>query len=391
MSGKALLAGDLGFVGLPDLFQILGGNHNTGVLHITSQHVPMPGLIHFVNGDPVNAVCGPLVGLDAIYALFGWTEGKFEFHQEAVQAEHVVNNSRMEIILEGLRMLDEGMIKKVGPPFPSEIFADQSSRLRYGEGDALPIIKGPLVSYMYVIDEEEFRDGERIVAEGAHGNWIWVILEGVVEITRQTSNGPMTIARLGEGATIGTITSLSWRGHVRSATATAVGNVQLGVLDSERLAEEYASLSSEFRELLLSLDARLIKITDTLVDLYLKKTKPNEELIGDKEVIIEEGCSREEVLTITEGEAYMIRRTPQGYLSLLTLKKGDVFGCVPFMDIGHEFRCASVVASKDLKVNRFDMDSLRKEYDRLSPAFKGLIEYTATCVSLTTRLAGKAS
>lgn len=391
MSDKALLAGDLRFVTLSDLFQILGGNHNTGILHMTSQHAPTPGLIYFVNGNPVNAMCGPLVGLDAIYALFGWTEGRFEFHQQAVQVEHVVKNSRMEIILDGLRMLDEGIIKKVGPPFPIKVSAVQSSGLKYGEGDALPIIKGPLVNYMYVIDEEEFRDGERIVAEGAHGNWIWVILEGVVEITKQTSNGPMTIVRLGEGATIGTITSLSWQGHVRSATATAVGNVQLGVLDSERLAEEYASLSSEFRELLLSLDARLMKITDTLSDLFMKKTKPPDGLIDDKEVIIEEGCSREEVFTITEGEAYMIRRTPQGCLSLLTLKKGDVFGYVPFMDMGHEFRCASVVASKDLKVNRFDMDSLRKEYDRLSPGFKGIIEHTATCVSLTTRLAGKAS
>ena len=391
MSDKALLAGDLRFVTLSDLFQILGGNHNTGILHMTSQHAPTPGLIYFVNGSPVNAMCGPLVGLDAIYALFGWTEGRFEFHQQSVQVEHVVKNSRMEIILDGLRMLDEGIIKKVGPPFPIKVSAVQSSGLKYGEWDAPPIIKGPLVNYMYVIDEEEFRDGERIVAEGAHGNWIWVILEGVVEITKQTSNGPMTIVRLGEGATIGTITSLSWRGHVRSATATAVGNVQLGVLDSERLAEEYASLTSEFRELLLSLDARLMKITDTLADLFMKKTKPPDGLIDDKEVIIEEGCSREEVFTITEGEAYMIRRTPQGCLSLLTLKKGDVFGYVPFMDMGREFRCASVVASKDLKVNRFDMDSLRKEYDRLSPAFKGIIEHTATCVSLTTRLAGKAT
>jgi hypothetical protein len=390
MSDKILLAGDLCFVSLPDLFQILGGNNNTGILHITSQYVPTPGLIHFVNGNPVNAVCGPLVGLDAIYALFGWAEGKFEFHQQAVQVEHVVKNSRMEIILDGLRMVDEGITEKVGAPFHSRISGVQDSSLKYSERDALPTIKGPLVNYMYVIDEEEFRDGERIVAEGAHGNWIWVILEGMAEITRQTSNGPMTIARLGEGATIGTITSLSWRGHFRSVTATAVGNVQLGVLDSERLAEEYSSLSFEFRELLLSLDSRLIKITDRLVDLFVNKTKPDGS-IGDKKVIIEEGCSREEVFTITEGEAYMIRQTPQGYLPLLTFKKGDVFGYAPFMDIGHEFGCASVVASEDLKVNRFDMDSLRKEYDRLSPTFKGLIEFTATCVSLTTRLTGKAS
>jgi CRP-like cAMP-binding protein len=380
MHGKAELAGDLRFVGLPDLFQILGGNNNTGILYITSQYAPTPGLIYFINGNPVDASCGPLIGLDAIYALFGWTEGKFEFCQQAVQVQRMVSNSRMEIILDALRMLDDGIIKKVGPPSLGEVSVVQSS----SEKDALPVIKGPLVNYMYIIDEEEFFDGERIVVEGAHGNWIWVILEGEVEITRQTSNGPMTIARLGEGSTIGTIRSLVWREHVRSATATAVGNVQLGVLDTENLSEEYARLTSQFKELLLSMDARLGKVTDTAVELFMKENKAHG-LIGDKKVVINEG-----LFTITEGEAYVVRLTPQGYLSLLTLKRDDVFGYAPFMDIGHELRCGSVIASKDLRINRLDTDSLRKEYDRLSPVFKGFIENVATCVSLTTRLVGKA-
>ena len=386
MSDKALLAGELRLIGLPDLLQILGGKDSTGILHITSQYDPTPGFIHFVNGDPVNAKCGNLVGIDAIYAMFGWIEGRFEFFQQAVQVEHVVKNSLMEITLEGLKMLDKGIIKKVGP-MPSD---NVPAVLKYVGGDTLPVIKGPLVNYMYVIDEEEFRDGERIVEEGAHGTWIWVILQGVVKITRQTANDPFTLARLGEGATIGTITSLSWHGHVRSATATAVGNVHLGVLDRGRLAEEHASLSPEFERLLLSLDDRLIQITDTLIDLSMKEIKPDGS-IGNKEIIIREGFPREEVFTITQGEAYMIQRTPQGYLSLLTLQEGDVFGYVPFMDIGHEFRSVSVVASKDLKVHRFNIDSIRKEYNRLSPAFKGLIANTATFVSLTTRLAGQAN
>ena len=381
MYGRAELAGDLRFVGLPDLFQIIGGNNNTGTLQITSQYAPTPGLIHFVNGNPVNAVCGPLVGLDAIYALFGWTEGKFEFHQQAVQVQRVVNKSRMEIILDALRMLDDGIINKLGPPSPGEVAAVRSGR----ERDALPVIKGPLVNYMYIIDEEEFRDRERIIVEGAHGNWIWVILEGVVEITRQTSNGPMTIARLGEGSTIGTISCLAWREHVRSATATAVGNVQLGVLDSQHLSEEYARLTSQFKELLLSIDARLGKVTDRAVELFMEENKAHG-LIGDKKVVINEG-----LFTITEGEAYVVRQTPQGYLSLLTLKKEDVFGYAPFIDIGHELRCASVVASKDLKVNRLDTDSLRREYDRLSPVFKGFIGNIATCVSLTCKMVEKAN
>lgn len=387
MYGKAVLAGNLSFVSLADLFQILGGNNCTGVLHIASQYAPNPGLIYFGNGNPINATSGPLHGIDAIYALFGWSEGNFEFHQQNVQVERVVNKSRMEIILDALMMLDDGVIKKVGPPSPEDMCAVQSGESKYVKTYPLPVIKGPLVDYRYVIDEEEFRDGEKIVREGGHGNWVWVILEGTVKITRETSKGPMTIAKLGDGCFIGTFASFLLRGHVRSATATAVGNVQLGVLDTQRLAGECASLSLDFRGLLLSLDARLTRITDRAGDLFMKKNKVNTLNRGKKVIIIKEGPSKQELFTITDGEAYVIRRTPRGYLPLLTLKEGDVFGYVPFIDIGHEPRCASVLASKHLKVNKLDTENLQKEYDQLSTAFKGLIENVATCVSVTTRLA----
>ncbi len=386
MHGKAVLTGDLSFITLADSFQILGGNNSTGVLHIKSQYVPTPGMIYFVNGNPVNATNGSLQGLEAIYSLFGWAEGKFEFHEEKVQTKRLINSSRMEIVLDALRMLDDGVIEKVGPPSCDKISDVQSGGSKDGKRDVLPVIKGPFVDYMHVIDEEEFRDGERIVTEGGHGNWIWVILEGSVKMTRETSHGPMTVARLGEGCFIGTLKSFLSREHVRNATVTAVGNVQLGVLDVQRLSQDYTSLSSDFKMLLLSLDGRLKKVTDMAVDLFAKNHKDNG-FTKDKKLIIKEGSSKEQLFTITEGETHVIRRTPKGYLQLLTLEKGDVFGYVPFMDVGHEPRSASVIASKDLKVTRLDGDALQEEYDQLSGTLKNLIDSVGTCVSMTTRVA----
>ena len=116
MPEKTTLTGNLAFIALADVFQILGGNNSTGVLRIKSQYAPNPGLIYFVSGDPVNASSGSLHGTDAIYALFGWTEGNFEFDEQAISVGHVVKEGRMEIVLEALRMLDDGVIKKVGPP-----------------------------------------------------------------------------------------------------------------------------------------------------------------------------------------------------------------------------------------------------------------------------------
>jgi hypothetical protein len=106
MGGKAVLTGKLKFTSLADLFQIIGGNNSTGTLRITSQYVPQPGIVHFVKGNPVNAMNGHLEGQDAVYSLFGRTEGNFEFTEEKVSAEPVIKKTRMEIVLNALRMLD---------------------------------------------------------------------------------------------------------------------------------------------------------------------------------------------------------------------------------------------------------------------------------------------
>ncbi|MBW1706478.1 MAG: cyclic nucleotide-binding domain-containing protein [Deltaproteobacteria bacterium] len=385
MDTKSEFLGGLHFISLPDIFQILGGNRATGILQLTTQYAPAQGRIYFVEGDPVNASMGPLHGKDAIYALFGWSEGEFEFHEGNVQVGRVIKNSRMQITLDALRMLDDGMIEKVGPPdshAPNVILCG----LEHDKGRRLSVNKGPLIDYTYVLAEEYFSDGEIIVKEGSHGNWIWVILEGMVNITRETSNGPVPVARLGQGCFIGTLVSLLHGDNTRTATVTAMGEVQLGLLDAQRLSGEYASLSLDFRNLLFSLAGRLGKITDSTVNLF-QKSYNTDGLTKGKQVIVEKGSSKEEIFTIIEGETYVIGETPKGDLPLFALQKKDVFGNVPFIDFGHEPRNAVVLASKDLKVDKLDPEKLRQEFSQLSGTFKNLIFDLGTCVSVTTRLA----
>ncbi len=382
MPEKAAFAGSLSFLALADIFQILGGNASTGVLRITSQYAPNPGQIYFVDGNPINAANDPLQGIDAVYALFGWTEGKFEFREEEVRIKRVIKHSRMEITLDALRMLDDGVVKRVGPPS-----LDKESAAQKGgaEGEVVPLVKGPLVDYGYVIDEEEYRDGGRIVKEGGFGKWISVILDGSVNVTRETPKGPVTVARLGEGCFIGTFNALLFREYARTANVTAVGEVRLGVFDTERLYKEYESLPSDLKGLLLSLDGRLKKTTKRVVELYAKG-KEAIELPKGKETIIKRGSSKEEVFAISEGEAYVIGQGPKGGFPLLTLGKEDVFGYVPSLDVGHEPRSASVLASEGLKVNKLNPETLQNEYDELSGTFRNFIHNVGTCVSVTTRV-----
>ena len=172
MSNKSVLAGNLKFLCLADLFQILGGNNSTGVLRVKSQYVPKPAQIYFMKGNPINASNGSVQGIDAIYALFGWTEGDFEFTEQGVNAKRVIKQSRMEIVLDAMRMVDDEVIKKVGPSSFDEGSVPENGGTKDGGEGLLKVIKGPLVNYSHILEEEEFIDGARITKEGGHGNWI---------------------------------------------------------------------------------------------------------------------------------------------------------------------------------------------------------------------------
>jgi CRP-like cAMP-binding protein len=378
MNNNSDLSGSLSFLNLGELLNLLGTNGSTGVLRIRSGYGSEPGSVYLDKGNPIDASNGPLSGLDAVYALFGWTEGTFEFTEEDVTCPKTITKSRMEIILDGLRLLDEGKIEKLGSST-----AEQAQPESPAVSGKLPLIKGPLVDYSYIVDEEGFYDGDEIVQEGNHGDWIWVILEGTAEIIKQAESGPIQLLRIGDGAFLGSVAALISGGRVRSATVKAVGNVQLGMLDSQLLANELANVSADFKSLLISIDSRLKQVIETAV-----KIKDNNnnlgELIRDKKQLIKQGQQEERLFTIKSGEAVIARQINNGYIPLARLKKGDFFGRIPFLDMGHEPYSAAVFSSQDLKLAAVNSEKLQSEHERLSSTIKNIIEHLATSVSVST-------
>jgi CRP-like cAMP-binding protein len=380
MSSGPAFSGSLAFLSLGEILQIVGNNGGTGVLRITSKYAPSPGLIYVLKGDPVDAVNGDRSGLEALFSLFGWTRGEFSFSQEPVDHENVINKNRMEIILDGARMVDDGKIPVLGPVSYKETAGHA------GGGRALPLIKGPFVDYMYVVDEEEFYEGDEIVLEGNYGNWMWVVLEGIVEISKQTPSGPLKILRLSDGAYVGSISSFLTESSVRTTTARALSRVQLGMLDSHLLAKEYAAMSQELRELVKSLDKRLNQVTDSVVRIHAGGGQADRFLHGRRPVI-EQGCSQPRVFTITRGKAAIARKTDAGIVPLIELSKGDFFGQIPFIKMGHEPHSAAVYADADLKISPLDISELVAEYEGLPDSLRHIIENLATCISVTTMIA----
>jgi len=379
MTSGVAFSGTLEFLSLGELLQLIGNNGATGVLKMNSRYATQPGLIYVDNGDPVDASNGDKNGLQALYSLFGWTEGEYAFTQEAVDRPNVINKNRMEIILDGSRMVDDGKIEKLGP-----VSFKKESKGGGGE-KRLPVIKGPFVDYMYVVDEEDFYEGDEIVLEGSYGNWMWVILEGVVEILKKSSNGQRTILQLSDGAFIGNVSSLL-EDQKRNVTVRAASRVQLGMLDAQLLANEYASMSPEMRSLIISLDNRLHQVVRTLVAVQ-ENPKDVAAMFNGKKPVIEQGKNEERVFVINQGAVALARSSERGTVPICELYRGDFFGQVPFLKMGHEPHGASVFASKDLKIAPLDINRLRKEHSELSNSFRNIIEHLATCVSVTTMIA----
>ncbi|MBW2192887.1 MAG: hypothetical protein JRF27_03760, partial [Deltaproteobacteria bacterium] len=81
-------------------------------------------------------------------------------------------------------------------------------------------------------------------------------------------------------------------------------------------------------------------------------------------------------------------QTDKTHIPLAKLGRGDFFGQVPFLDIGHEPYSASVLGTEDLEVTEMDPEKLKKTYQQLSPTFKNMIDHLTTCLSVTTAITG---
>jgi len=383
MNDDNILRGNIEFLNLGDLMQLLGGNGSTGILRIMSPYAPEPGMIYFENGNPVNASNGTLSGLEALYSLFGWTDGAFEFTPTSISSERVITKGRMGIILDGLKMLDDGQVERLGPVSPDS----RTAKLTDADA-ALPVVWGPLVDYMYVVDEEEFYDGDAILEQGRHGNWVWVVLEGVINIVKETDSGPLTLYQIGNGSFVGSVASFLIRNHSRTYSAMAMGDVQLGVLDSQLLAQEYSKMSYEFKAFVMSLDKRLRHLTDRAVE-YASKKIDVEDYLKYRKKVIEQGEEENRLFRIQQGRVSLVQKTDFGFVPLAKLERDDFFGYLPFLDLGHEPRFASALASNELKIQTLNPDIIQQEYDNISTTFKNIIENNATCIHSMTKVLHK--
>jgi len=123
----------------------------------------------------------------------------------------------------------------------------------------------------------EYEDGELIILEGGETDRaVSVVLEGQVQVVKETERGRVTVAVLEEGDIFGEASFLAQKRGRRSASVLAKGRVKIGFLKQEKLTAEYGRLSPTFQKMLRDLSERFTKTTLLTAQLAAKQMKdPN--------------------------------------------------------------------------------------------------------------------
>lgn len=104
--GRTKFAGDLSDIGVVDLVQTIDVNRKSGIVHIVNRD-GRRGAVFFRDGNVIDAEVGHLAGVDAMYRLFSWAEGRFEVEFKPIRRKDVIDMPSAGLLMEGMRRLDE--------------------------------------------------------------------------------------------------------------------------------------------------------------------------------------------------------------------------------------------------------------------------------------------
>lgn len=105
-NSKGGVSGSLSEMSLPEMVQVLWHGRKTGSLRIQAQKVN--GEIHFSDGQIVHAAWDQLAGEEAFYRMITLKEGDFHLETGGDLPQRTIMISPEALLLEGMRLLDEG-------------------------------------------------------------------------------------------------------------------------------------------------------------------------------------------------------------------------------------------------------------------------------------------
>ena len=102
------LTGHLSDLSLSELIEFFCNQRKTGQLKVL--YPQGPGYFYLQTGSVVDARIGVLRGIDAVYYALTLPNANFEFGGATQPGERTINQPWTQVVLEGLRRLDEGIV-----------------------------------------------------------------------------------------------------------------------------------------------------------------------------------------------------------------------------------------------------------------------------------------
>ena len=112
--------------------------------------------------------------------------------------------------------------------------------------------------------QETYQAGEVIFKEGSYGKTVYIVSSGRVEINKMARGKKVVVETLGPGSLFGMMTFID-PSSPRSATTVALEDTVLDIVDKNSLDKEFNQITSDFRQLLVTLVRRLVKTTNDYV------------------------------------------------------------------------------------------------------------------------------
>jgi hypothetical protein len=145
----SIMQGDLAEYALPDLLMFLQGMRKHGQLIVENSITRVSAGVFFDRGEVVHAYCPPREGVQAINHLLRWEEGRFAFLKGATHRERTIEIDLHNLLLDGLRQLDEQRLIEGRLPAANTVLyvqrdcsATEDVRLTQVEWRVLSLING---------------------------------------------------------------------------------------------------------------------------------------------------------------------------------------------------------------------------------------------------------
>lgn len=237
-----------------------------------------------------------------------------------------------DLDLESLELFRKGL-----PP-PADQEESPPALAGASEIDLGPLPQSPLFSALdkdafaalvHAVDLRWMSAGEPIVEEGARGQSMFVVVQGVVDV----SHGGKVVAVMEEGSFFGEMALVT--DSPRLATVVAARNGLLFELHRSRLAEIVAAhpavgkvIDAFYRERLLSNVLRASPVFRPFSD--REKTAIGERFVRHslepQAVVLREGEPGRGFFVILRGKCDVFHATAKGELPVRQMREGDVFG-----------------------------------------------------------------